>query len=186
MPPTGLVRDRAVGAASGPGTADPAKGYRFDWGRRLLYAGGVEQDPSPSDDRERSWRRLERALPELIRRLMELGYERISEGPENVRHLVNELRLPKEVLQVIVGQMEDTKNSVVRAVAHEVQEFLEKSDVTEALTRALSSLSLEIRTEVRFVPHATGPKPEIRSTAKLSRTPTEQDGLPESAPEEKL
>jgi hypothetical protein len=128
----------------------------------------VEQEPAPSDDKERAWRRLERALPELIRRAVELGYDKLSDGPENVKNFVSELRLPKEVLQVIVSQVEETKNGITRAVAREVRDFLDRSDVTEAFSRALTKLSLEVRTEVRFVPRVGDTKPEVRSSANVT------------------
>jgi hypothetical protein len=129
----------------------------------------VEQEPAPSDDKERAWHRLERALPELIRRAVELGYDKLSDGPENVKNFVSELRLPKELLAVIVSQIEETKNGITRAVAREVRDFLDGSDVTEAFTRALTKLSLEVRTEVRFVPRVGGAKPEVRSSVKVEQ-----------------
>ena len=141
---------------------------RFDGARPPEYAERVEQEPVPSDDRERAWHRLERALPELIRRAVELGYDKLSDGPENVKNFVSELRLPKELLQIIVSQVEETKNGITHAVAREVRDFLDRSDVTEAFARALTKLSLEVRTEVRFVPQGGGAKPEIRSSVKVS------------------
>jgi hypothetical protein len=141
---------------------------RFDGARWPEYANWVEQEPVPSDDRERAWHRLERVLPELVRRAVELGYDKLSDGPENVKNFVSELRLPKELLQVVISQIEETKNGITRAVAREFRDFLDRSDVTEAFARALTKLSLEIRTEVRFVPQGGGTKPEIRSSVKVN------------------
>ncbi len=145
----------------------------------------MEQESTPNDDRERAWHRLERALPELIRRAVELGYDKLSEGPENVKNFVSELRLPKEVLQVIATQIEETKNGITRAVAREVRDFLDRSDVTEAFTRALTQLSLEVRTEVRFVPRGSGTQPEVHSTVKFNRGPNADTHgeQPSTAPE---
>jgi hypothetical protein len=154
---------------------DAARGFRatnspnrFDGARPPRYVGRVEQEPAPNDDRERAWHRLERTLPELIRRAVELGYDKLSEGPENVKNFVSDLRLPKELLQVIISQIEETKTGITRAVAREVHDFLDRSDVTDALVRALSRLSLEVRTEVRFVPQVGGAKPEVRSSVKIT------------------
>ena len=51
------------------------------------------------EEKEHERRRLERLLPEVIKRLMEAGYERITEGPENVREFVQEHR-PKHGILV--------------------------------------------------------------------------------------
>ncbi len=151
-----------------PGQPSTEARNRFDGARPPEYAEWVEQEPASSDDRERAWHRLERALPDLIRRAVEVGYDKLSDGPENVKNFVSDLRLPKELLQIIVSQVEETKNGITRAVAREVRDFLDRSDVTEAWVRALTKLSLEVRTEVRFVPHGGGARPEIRSFTKVS------------------
>ena len=62
------------------------------------------KDSKDSDDREES--RVERALREIVRKVIEAGYERLSEGPENVRHLMSELKLPKETLGALFGSGE--------------------------------------------------------------------------------
>ncbi|MBN1607864.1 MAG: hypothetical protein JW940_14600, partial [Polyangiaceae bacterium] len=81
------------------------------------------------DERDRSL--LERALPEVIRRLVEAGYERLSEGPESLRQFLGDLRLPKETLALILPQLEETKHGLYRVVAREVREFLERTNLTE-------------------------------------------------------
>ncbi|HEY3234125.1 MAG TPA: hypothetical protein VGJ84_05385 [Polyangiaceae bacterium] len=119
------------------------------------------------EEREREHGRLERALPELIRRLVEVGYEKLTEGPENVRHFVSELKLPKEVLGALVAQVEETKNGLYRAVAREVRDFLERSNFSDELVRALGKMSLEIKTDIRFVPKRESP-PESRRSGDRS------------------
>jgi hypothetical protein len=56
----------------------------------------VPTEPPPSketkDSEERDESRVERALREIVRKVIEAGYERLSEGPENVRHLMSPRR----------------------------------------------------------------------------------------------
>jgi len=72
------------------------------------------KDSKDSDDREES--RVERALREIVRKVIEAGYERLSEGPENVRQLVSELKLPKEALGSLFGTLDDTTGHDQNAV----------------------------------------------------------------------
>jgi hypothetical protein len=154
--------------------------------------------PPESDDRDREQRRLERLIPELVKRLFEAGYEKIAEGPENVRNLMSELRLPKEAFGILFSQFEETKNGLYRAVAREVRDFLDHSNLAEELARALTALSFEIKTEVRFIPNdaRSRPTPEVRTkvnvrrerssqtpvepTSSEPRSPSEDGGPPES------
>src|SRR5690348_15120100 len=114
----------------------------------------TERPPGPEREEADGERRiLERLVPEIIKRIVEAGYEKISEGPENVRKVVGDLKLPKEALGVMLGQIEETKNGLYRAVAREVRDFLENTNVADELTRALTTLSFEIKTEIRFIPN---------------------------------
>jgi len=124
------------------------------------------------DEPEREESRLERALREVVRKVIEVGYERLSEGPENVRHLVSELKLPKETLGALFGTLDETKNGLYRVVAREVRDFLEHSNLAEDIVRGLTAISFEIKTEVRFIPNdarSGRPTPDIRSKVNVKR-----------------
>lgn len=140
----------------------------------------TEPPPPHSEEPEREEKRLERALREVVRKVIEAGYERLSEGPENVRHLMSELKLPKETLGALFGTLDETKNGLYRVVAREVRDFLEHSNLAEDLIRGLTALSFEIKTEVRFIPNEARPNrptPDVRSKVSVKRgstPPTEQ------------
>jgi hypothetical protein len=143
----------------------------------------VPTEPPPPPDRdepEREEKRLERVVRELVRKVIETGYERLSEGPENVRHLVSELKLPKEALGAVLGTLDDTKNGLYRVVAREVRDFLEHSNLAEDIVRGLTAVSFEIKTEVRFIPNEARPErptPDVRSKVSVKRASS-----PPSAP----
>lgn len=129
-------------------------------------AGGPDLDESEVDRRG-----LERLIPDLVKRILEAGIERLSEGPDSVRRAVAELRLPREALGTILSQIDETKVGLYRVVAKEVRDFLGQTNFAEELTRALTALSFEIRTEVRFIPNdARGrPSPDVRAKVSVKR-----------------
>ncbi len=150
--------------------------------------------PKDSDEPEREENRLERALRDLVRKVIEVGYERLSEGPENVRHLMSELKLPKETLGALFGTLDDTKNGLYRVVAREVRDFLEHSNLAEDIVRGITALSFEIKTEVRFIPNDARPNrptPDVRSKVTVKRgstppsAPPGHDGASHPGPSEK-
>lgn len=137
-----------------------------------------EDDDEALDDpeetpRESRRRRLERILPDAIKRAIEKGLETgigtLTNSREALQGVVNRVdlknvELPKEVAGYVLSQVDDTKNAVVRVVAREVREFLQKADLATELQRALTSLSFEIRTEIRFKPNeAGGVTPEVKA-----------------------
>jgi hypothetical protein len=148
-------------------------GEWFDERRVPRYPSMVSSerpDGSEREDRDRERvRRLEGILPELVKRVFEAGYERLSEGPESVRHFMSELRLPKDVL----SQLDETKNGIYRAVAKEVRDFLDHTNFADELANVLTKLSFEVKTEVRFIPNdaAKGarPIPDVKAKVSLKR-----------------
>jgi hypothetical protein len=123
------------------------------------------------DEAELDRSRLERVVPELVRRILEAGLEKLSEGPENVRRAVGDLRLPREALHAMLSQLDETKTGLYRVVAKEVRDILEQTNFAEELVRALTAVSFEIRTSVRFVPNENGARatPEVKSKVQVHR-----------------
>ena len=129
--------------------------------------------PGDPDEREHERRRLERILPEIIKRIVETGYEKISEAPENVRDFVSEMKLPKEALALILAQLDDTKTGLYRVVSKEIRDFLEHTNFADELAKALTTLSFEMKTEIRFIPNdekvGGPPKPNVKSKVRIRR-----------------
>jgi hypothetical protein len=130
------------------------------------------EPPSPPREEDAEGERpAERLVPELIRRIIEAGVERLAEGPENVRRVVSDLKLPREALAAILSQLDETKSGLYRVVAREVRDILSETSLADELAKALTSLSFEIRTTVRFVPNDARkrPSPEVRSSVSVQR-----------------
>lgn len=130
------------------------------------------EPPPPSRDEDVDGERpAERLVPELIKRIIEAGVDRLSEGPENVRRVVSDLKLPREVLSAVLSQLDETKSGLYRVVAREVRDILKDTSLADELAKALTSLSFEIRTTVRFVPNDARkrPQPEVRSSVSVHR-----------------
>jgi hypothetical protein len=113
---------------------------------------------------EHEKRRLfERAIPEMLKRVVERAVEsgasRLAEGPENLKNFVQEMKLPKEVIHYIYTQIDDTKNGLYRVVAKEIRDVLEQTKFADEITKVLTKLSFEIKTEIRFIPNDAAKKP---------------------------
>jgi hypothetical protein len=126
-------------------------------------------------------RRLDTVIPELIKRAVEIGVEKAVEAPDSLKELVGGMKVPREVANYVLSQVEDTKNGLFRVVAKEVREFLEKSNLGTEMEKILTSLQFEISTTIRFKPNEGAtqgdegeqklPKPEVKSDVTFRRTP---------------
>ncbi len=108
--------------------------------------------PSEAPDSPHRRRRLEGVIPELLKRAVELGVEKAAEAPESLKHLMSDLRLPKEVAAYLFSQVEETKNGMMRVVAKETRDFLEHTNLASELQKMLTTLQFEINTTIRFRP----------------------------------
>jgi hypothetical protein len=151
-------------------------GLAFDPAGREGYSLPMKPEDSADridhDEPDAERRRFaERLLPEILKRVVEAGVVKLAEGPENLRHFVNDLKLPKDVGSYVFAQIDDTKNGLYRVVAKEIRDFLEHTNVADELTHALTKLSFEIRTEIRFVPNDSNPKlfpkPDVKAQVTL-------------------
>jgi hypothetical protein len=133
----------------------------------------VQSEPPAGEGEpgERDRRRLERLIPEIVKRVLDVGYGKISEGPENVRNFVSELKLPKEALSVLLAQIDETKTGLYRVVAKEIRDFLEHGSFSDELARVLTGMTLEIKTELRFLPRDGAAQPDVKTEVKVRQTP---------------
>lgn len=129
---------------------------------------GESQFPGETPEQRSQRKRLEHVVRDTLRRGLERGLEAglgtISKTDGAIRDLVGDAKLPREMAGYLFSQIDESKNLLVRVVAKEVRDFLQATDLSGELTRALTALSFEIRTEVRFVPNdAGGVKPDVKT-----------------------
>ena len=179
QPPGALHSASPPGAEAAPHESDPPP----------------PTQPPPQPER----RRFDTKLPSLIRRGIEKGIEAglntfeksIETGSETtdaVREVFSEVRiprdvagavgkalqeakLPREIAGAVFSQLDETKNDVLRIVAKEVRDFLDATDIASEIKSALTSLSFEVRTEIRFIPNdaGSGVKPDVKARTRVKR-----------------
>jgi len=97
--------------------------------------------------------RLEGVIPELIKRALEIGVEKATEAPDNLKHYINDLQLPKEIANYLLSQVDETKNGLFRVVAKEMRDFLEHANLSVEMQKLLTTVQFEVNTTIRFRPN---------------------------------
>lgn len=125
---------------------------------------------------ERPRRFAEAPFRDVIRKAVEKGVEAgfgtLTRADSALRGVMEDGKLPKEVMNQVFSSIDDTKNALVRGVAKEVRDFLEATDVAQEFYRALTSLSFEVKTEIRFIPNEAG---GVRPQVKAKVAPKQKD-----------
>jgi hypothetical protein len=131
-------------------------------------------------DNERH-RRLDTVITELFKRAVELGVEKAVEAPDNLKELIGGMKVPREVANLLLAQVEETKNGLFRVVAKEVRDFLEHTNLGTEMQKMLTTVQFEISTTIRFKPNDGTPgadgepptkgmlKPEVKADVQMKR-----------------
>lgn len=132
------------------------------------YSDELDDAYYDEDDDHGSLReRLEGLLPNVIRRTMSTGAGAKQYTEEVIRGAIGDMKLPKEAVNHLVDLADTTKREVVRVAAREFREFLDSARFNEELSKILTQLSFEIRTEIRFVPNDQALKPAVSTKARV-------------------
>jgi hypothetical protein len=113
---------------------------------------GDEPPPSHEAHDPRPSRTIDGILPELIRRGLEVGREKVSES------------IPRELAAQVVAQLGDVRSGVVKAVAQEVGRFLREADIASEIRKVLTGLNVEAKVRLGFSARDDGTvkiKPEV-------------------------
>ena len=141
-------------------------------------SGGAPEDPAAPEDDAGLRRRLEQFIPDIVRRTILGGIGAVFASEEGIRKIASEVSLPKDVVNFLLQQATNSKDEVLRVVAKEVRGFLESANLSAEMQKLLTQLSLEVKTEVRFIPNdeaVGGVKPDFKRKMALKRTEPDEE-----------
>ena len=118
-------------------------------------------------------KRLEQFIPDIVRRTILGGLGVVFASEEGIRKLAGDVTLPKDVVNFLLQQASNSKDEVMRVIGKEVRSFLESANLSAEMAKILTQLSLEVKTEVRFIPNdeavGGGLKPDMKQKMTLKR-----------------
>ncbi len=125
------------------------------------------------DDGEGKLReRLEGLIPGLVKRTLEAGVGAVLNTEEGIRRITRDMPLPKDVAGYLANTAQSTKDEVMRIMAREIREFLQSVNLSEEIAKMLTTLSFEVKTEIRFIPNDQklgSVQPDVKAKVALKR-----------------
>ncbi len=107
-------------------------------------------DP-PAESRARD-EALASLVPDLLRRMLGIGLSGFFLTEEAVRKALGDT-VPKDWVDYVSETSERTRAEFVERLAREVGETLERVDLAALAEQLLASHSVEVKAEIRLVPH---------------------------------
>lgn len=129
--------------------------------------------PPPGDDKltETIRQRLEHLVPELVKKTFTAGMGAVFSTEEGIRKIAREVSLP-DVAGYVASTGVGAKDKVFEVIARETRDFLSNLNLTEEIAKILTTLSFEIKTEIRFIPNSermTGAEPDVKASVRLKK-----------------
>jgi len=110
-------------------------------------------------------------LQDALRKALLAGMGALFLTEEGARRLAREWKLPKELIGYLGTQASGAKDEILRVFSDEVRRFFESEAVRREFTRALSSMVIEVKAEIRIRPTEDGQlEPEVKADVKAHRT----------------
>jgi hypothetical protein len=168
--PEPAVQSKDAPAASAPATGEPG---RDKLNERLTERIRQGSQTTPPDDKltESIRQRLEHLVPELVKKTFSAGMGAVFSTEEGIRKIAREVSLP-DVVGYAASTADSAKDKVFEIVARETREFLSNLNLTEEIAKILTTLSFEIKTEIRFIPNSErmmGSEPDVKASVKLKK-----------------
>src|SRR3954471_1709644 len=126
---------------------------------------GAAAEPRDESEPRDKRGRLEGFIPDIVKRTFYAGLGAVFTTEEGIRKIASDLKLPKDVANYLIQQAASSKDELFRVVGKEMRGFLETVNISGELQKLLTSLSFEIKTEIRFIPNdeaVGGVKPDIK------------------------
>lgn len=109
-------------------------------------------------------------VPGIFKRVAVSGVGNLLLSEDGIRTLLAEnKKLPKEAVSLLVGQADVMRREVLRIISKEIRVFLENMDFGGEIAKILTSVSFEIKTEIRFIPNDQAVKPSVKNKIKARR-----------------
>ena len=111
----------------------------------------LERDPEFAS---RVLRTLDGLVPGALKRAAATGVGNILQGEDGLlASIADNKKLPKEAVGLLVSQADSLRRETLRIISKEIRVFLENVDLGGELAKILTSVSFEIKPEIRFVPN---------------------------------
>jgi hypothetical protein len=140
---------------------------------RIRHGTNPPEGRDPREDKlnETIRQRLEHLVPELVKKTFAAGMGAVFSTEEGLRKIAREVSLP-DVVGYVASSADGAKDKVFEIVARETRDFLSNLNLTEEIAKILTTLSFEIKTEIRFIPNSeriTGAEPDVKASVRLKK-----------------
>ena len=92
----------------------------------------------------------DKKIGDLVKKIFSTGISAAFMTEESIRNMVQDLPLPKEIIQGLLQNAKATKTEFILSVKKELKTYLDKVDLTKEIDRVLEDYDVEIKANIKF------------------------------------
>lgn len=100
------------------------------------------------------------SLPDLVRKLITAGVGAAFMTEEGIRSYLGQIKLPKDVLNLILQSANKSKEDLLERTANEISRILKKIDFVEEASKFVENHRFKIQAEIEVVKKNNGSSSE--------------------------
>lgn len=112
---------------------------------------GASSEQGAAEERASSGKREESLLGDMMKKILTTGITAAFMTEESIRAYLSELKLPKEVLNLILQQAGKSKEELTLKVAKEISQILAKVDLVKEASRFVENHKFKISAEIEVL-----------------------------------
>ncbi|MEX1099399.1 MAG: hypothetical protein WEB87_03165, partial [Bacteriovoracaceae bacterium] len=92
----------------------------------------------------------EKKLSDIVKKMFSTGISAAFMTEEGIRNLVQDLPLPKDVIQGLLQNAKATKTEFILSVKKELKSYLDRVDLSKEIDRVLDDYDIEVMANIKF------------------------------------
>ncbi|MEX0798426.1 MAG: hypothetical protein WD025_03230 [Bacteriovoracaceae bacterium] len=92
----------------------------------------------------------EKKLSDIVKKMFSTGISAAFMTEEGIRNLVQDLPLPKDVIQGLLQNAKATKTEFILSVKKELKSYLDRVDLSKEIDRVLDDYDIEVKANIKF------------------------------------
>ncbi len=94
----------------------------------------------------------EKSISEILKKVVNTGISAAFMTEDAVKNIIQDLPLPKEIINGLLQNAKSTKTEFIASVKEELKDHLGKIDVSKELDRIIENYDLEVNAKIKLTP----------------------------------
>ncbi len=106
-------------------------------------------------------------LADVVKRAFQAGKRTVKNGQESIKNIASEI-LNNDAVEAVGDALHGVREDAVKLFGKEVTRYFDRLDLTDAIVKVLTMISLEVKTEIRFIPNDKKfVKPDVKGSVTV-------------------